>query len=111
MKYLKTTYKTITGKADVIDIGDYTYGEWIIYENEKPRFHINCFRENSESDILIKNRIENQNQSIEFIINEINSKLKKKLTLGKRPTIEIKIKSELIEMVLHPLPIEWLINK
>lgn len=108
MKYLKKTYRTISGTSDFIDIGNHGYGEWIVYESLVPKFHINCFRENSESDSIIKTLIENENQTIENILTLINKNLRKKLTLGKRPIIALETKRELIELELNPIPTEWL---
>ncbi len=109
-KYRITTYRTLKGKCELVDIGDHIYGEWIIYENEKPKFHVNLFREDSESDKRIKELIEHKNESIESIIKKINLSFKMELNLGKRPIIEIVVNTKLKELALNPIPTEWLLK-
>ena len=74
MKYRIDTYKTLIGTIDYLDLGIFTYGEWVIYEKGKPKYHISCFKENSKSDLMVKSLIESENLSIESIIKCINKK-------------------------------------
>ena len=108
MKYRITTFKTLTGKLDFIDLGDHAYGEWVIYESKIPKFHVDCFRENSRSDSLINELIKNHGWTIERILNRINVMEGRKLEFVKRPLIEIEDSSELRELQLGPLPLEWI---
>jgi len=110
LKYRIDTYKTLSKTIEYIDLGDSVYGEWIIYEKKIPKYHISCFGENSQSDLIIKNLIETRKLTIESIINNINQKFNKKLELGKRPFFSIKTKSELVELELNPIPIELIDN-
>ncbi len=68
MKYSTITFKTLTGNQEYIDLGDQYYDEWIIYEDKFPKFHINCFKENSHADSLIKSLIENEKWTIEELL-------------------------------------------
>jgi|TARA_R110001592_G_scaffold239559_3_gene499503 hypothetical protein len=106
VEYKILTFKTLTGKLEFIDLGEHSYGEWIIYEDNLPKFHIDCFRENSLSDSLIKDLIEKENWTIEKLLDRINQMDNRNLTLGKRPLIEIEASSELKEIKLDSLPIE-----
>jgi hypothetical protein len=106
MKYRTITFKTLTGNQEYIDLGDQSYGEWIIYEDKFPKFHINCFRENSHADSLIKSLIENEKWTIEELLDKINQLDNRHLTLGKKPLIEIVSTSELKEIKLDSLPID-----
>ena len=108
MKYRITTFKTLAGNLDFVDLGDHAYGEWVIYENKIPKFHVDCFRENSRSDSMIKELIESHDWTIEKIIDRINVLEGRKLGFGKRPLIEIEDSSELRELDLGPLPVEWI---
>lgn len=110
MKYRIDTYKTLTKTINYVDLGMFAYGEWIIYEKKTPKYHISCFRENSESDLIIKNLLESKNFTIESIIKYVNQKFNKKLNFGRRPLIGLKIKSELTELELMPIPIELIKN-
>lgn len=108
MKYRITTFKTLTGNLELIDLGDQAYGEWIIYEDRIPKFHVCCFRENSRSDSMINDLIESKDWTIEKILDRINEINKSKLTFGKRPKIEIEKSSELRELELESMPLEWI---
>ena len=108
MKYRIVKYKTLTGIQEFVDLGDQAYGEWIVYINNFPKFHINCFRENSDSDVLIKKVIEKKNWTIEKLIDLVNENENIKLSLGTRPWIEIESSTELREITLEPLPYHWI---
>ena len=106
MKYRTITFKTLTGNQEYIDLGDQSYGEWIIYVDKFPKFHINCFRENSLADSLIKSLIDNEKWTIEKLLEKINQFDNRHLTLAKRPLIEIASSTELKEIKLDSLPID-----
>lgn len=108
MKYLVRTFKTLTGDQVLIDLGDQAYGEWIVYENNAPKFHASCFKESSKSDSLLRDLIENDKWTFEALLARINHLEQKKLSLGKHPLIEIEVTSELKEIELEPIPVEWL---
>ncbi|BDD03950.1 hypothetical protein [Aureibacter tunicatorum] len=109
MKYRIITSLTLTGKMRHIDLGDFAYGEWIIYENRLPRFHIDCFRENSDADSLINSLLKSKNWTIEKILDKINQTENRNLTLGyKTPFIEFELSSELQEIKLNTLPMDWI---
>ncbi len=108
MKYRIRTYKTLTGKRDFVDLGGQSYGEWVVYEKEIPKFHISCFSENSKSDLIIKELIESGKWTIEAIIDRINESYETALTLDNRPVIKFQIASELRDLDLTPLPTKWM---
>ena len=108
MKYRIRTYKTLTGKRDFVDLGGQSYGEWVVYEKEIPKFHISCFSENSKSDLIIKELIESSKWTIEAIIDRINESYETALTLDNRPVIKFQIASELRDLDLTPLPTKWM---
>ena len=108
LKYRVTTYKTITGTREYVDLGDHAYGEWIVYDGIIPKYHINCFRESSDSDTRIKFLLDKQKRTIGDIIIQVNSLTNQNLSIGERPLLEHLIASNIKELELKPLPIEWL---
>jgi hypothetical protein len=108
--YRVITYYSLNGLTKFVDLGDSTYGEWIIYDNEVPKYHINYFNKDSDSDIAINSLLENKKETIQNIIYKINNKQGIKLSFGSRPSIEIVKKSELINLKLPPLPKDWVKN-
>jgi len=109
-KFLIHTYYGILQKIYFVELPDNTYGEWIIYENNNPKFHINLSRDNSTSDKSLKDLIENQKLSLEQIISKINLTQKRSLSFGKKPLFYYKKTSDLTEVDLTPLPTYYLID-
>ena len=107
MKYKLTSYKTLTGKKEILELTDNAYGQWIIYQNKKPRFHVNCFDFNNESNQILNGWLLAKQKSIQEVLGMINKKNKTNLTIEKAPFLEIKVDSTIKEMSLDPLPLEW----
>jgi hypothetical protein len=102
-KYLQVSYYTLTGIRKVIDLGDFSYGEWIIYEGNKPIYHVNLHTE-FRSDKAVNSMINKNLDTIESILNRINIKHKLSLNLINPPWITLVKKEELIVLNLPPLP-------
>jgi hypothetical protein len=106
-KYREVSYYTLSGIRKFIDLGDQSYGEWIVCENNVPKYHIIAFQGNGESNALIANLISAKNESIETIMEKISKNQHIKLSFQGRPYFEFVKKSELVELDLVPLPCEW----
>lgn len=107
MKYKLTRYKTLTGNKEILELIEDAYGQWIIYQNKKPRFHINCFDLKSESNQILNSWLLAQQKSIKEVLGIINRKNRTNLTIEKAPLLEIKVDSKIKEFSLEPLPLEW----
>ena len=108
MKYKTTRYKTLMGVIEVLEFVDNDYGQWIVYQDKKPKFHINCFDFSSESNQLLNNWVLSKQRSIDQVLNIINRRNNINLTLKKTPLFVLKAESETTEISLKPLPLEWL---
>ena len=109
MKEFKlTTYRTLAGSKDILEIQNKKSGQWIIYQNEKPTYFVDCFDFKEESNLILNNLILSERNTIDEVINKIKREKKVKLSLQKPPIIEIEIKSETKALDLQPLPEEWL---
>ncbi|TSJ37282.1 hypothetical protein FO440_21195 [Mucilaginibacter corticis] len=108
-KYLQISYYTLTGIKKRIDLGDITYGEWIIYDVQTPRYHV-CVFEKDNSNTLIYSLLNKKQETMDSIIKKINRQQGTKLSFGKRPLIEIIKKEESINLNLTPLPEHWVQN-
>ncbi len=109
-KYLQVSFRTLTGIRTFIDLGDFSYGEWIIYDNNIPKYHVGFSDIPSSSNKLLLSLLNSKTETIESILEKINTKNNTRLSLGKRPFIEIIEKEESIELDLTPLPDHWLEN-
>jgi hypothetical protein len=107
MRYKLTRYKTLTGNKEILEFTEDAYGQWIIYQNKKPKFHIDCFDFQNESNQVLNGWLLAQQKSINEVLGIINRKNKTNLTIEKAPLLEIKVDSKIQEFSLEPLPLEW----
>ena len=107
-KYKLTTYRTITGSIDILEIPKQKPGQWVIYQNEKPSYFVDCFDFKKESNLRLNNLILSERNTIEDVLKKIKKKKKIKLSLPRRPLLEIEMKSIINELDFQPLPEEWL---
>ncbi|MDB5143958.1 MAG: uncharacterized protein JWQ66_2671 [Mucilaginibacter sp.] len=100
------------GVRKMISLGDFVYGEWIIYDNRIPKYHINIFDDKkSNSNVILSSLLTNEKETIGSIVNKINAQQHTKLSFGKGwPPIVIIKKEESIDLELPPLPEEWVKN-
>ena len=108
MKYRTNKYLTLKGKIEEISLPDSAYGEWIIYENGEPKFHVNIFNFESKSDCLVNVIMAESNMEFKSILKDINERFKRNLNLSSKTNFGIKLNSKLIESELGSLPFEWL---
>ena len=104
MKYLIKTYRSFSKEYIYVELLDSSYGEWIIYEQGSPLYHVCCFGNESKSNLIFKKLIQEENLSIEEILKRINNLYNRKLKLGKKPLFALKINEELTELNLTPIP-------
>ena len=109
--YRVVTYYTIKGLLKGINLGDFVYGEWIVYDNKEARYHINAFKPRANSDIIINELLlNNKSETIKSIIGKINKKQGLKLSLNNRPFIRLRLRSEQADLNLPPLPDHFVKN-
>ena len=78
------------GVKEVLEFVENDYGQWIVYQDNEPKFHINCFDYSSESNRLLNDWILSKQRSIDQVLNSINRRNHINLTLKKDPSICIK---------------------
>jgi len=108
-KYLQVSFYTWRGIKTVIDLGDFSYGEWIVYDGGVPKYLVDLQTEN-ESDMIINSLINKGIETIESILSKVSIKHGVKLNLSMMPFIRLIKKEELVELDLSPLPVDWLKN-
>lgn len=107
MKYKLTKYKTLTGNKEILELTEDAYGQWIIYQNKQPMFHVNCFDFNTESNQILNGMLLTQQKPIDEVLSMINKRNRTNLSIEKAPFLEIKVDSRIKELNLEPLPVEW----
>ena len=108
MSYRVSTYLTLSGKKELVELPDGAYGEWIVYQNQLPTYHIRCFDKQSESGKIIAELLSTGEESIESILEKMNTRRGIKLSLEGVPEPRIELKSELKELALKDFPRNWL---
>ena len=108
-KYLQVSYYTLTGVKKIIELGDFTYGEWIIYNGNEPKYHVDLNTE-IESDMMINRLMNKKSETIESIIEKINQNQQTNLTLKTPPFLRLIKNEESMVLELGKLPEQWLKN-
>lgn len=108
MKFRKNKYLSFKGKIEEVILPCSTYGDWIIYENNEPKFHLNILNFKSKSDTLVNLIMTESKSDFKDILNDINKRFNRNLTLSSKKIFGIKISSKLLESDLSSLPFEWI---
>ena len=103
-----TTYRTLTGTTDVIELPKKKNAQWVVYSDNQPKYHVDCFDLQTESNVIMNSLVLCSQTPIEEVLKKISKKNNVNLTVKKAPLIEIEVKSELKELDLQPLPLAWL---
>jgi hypothetical protein len=110
MNFRISTYRTFSGIKEVVEIFEKKPTQWVIYENNKPKFYVDFFNLEIESNAMMNSLVLCGKRSIEEVLKLINKKNNVNLSLPKisRLGVKKKINSKTIELHLEPIPEEWL---
>tara|TARA_R110001632_G_scaffold140060_1_gene256026 strand:- start:135074 stop:135403 length:330 start_codon:yes stop_codon:yes gene_type:complete len=107
MKYKLTRYKSIISNKLILELTKETYGQWVVYQNRNPKFHINCFDFENESNQVLNSLLLAQQKPIEEVLSRINKKENINLSIEKPKFYERAVDSKIKEIDLESLPLEW----
>ena len=108
MTYKLTKYKTLTGTKEILELPKRKRTEAIVYQNDTPAFHVDCFDLQTESNVVMNSLVLGQKRSIAEVIKEIGRKNNVNLSVREAPIFAIEKSSELKDIELPPLPENWL---
>tara|TARA_R110001592_G_scaffold293882_1_gene563608 strand:- start:65 stop:409 length:345 start_codon:yes stop_codon:yes gene_type:complete len=110
LKLNKNTYRTFSGTKEIIEIPRKKETQWIIYEDDKPKFFVDFFDLEKESNAMMNSLVLCGKKTIEEVLELINKKNNINLSIPviTKLGIKKKLKSEKIELTLEPLPEKWL---
>ncbi|TCI94242.1 hypothetical protein [Tenacibaculum sp. M341] len=108
MTYKLTTYKTLTGKQEILETRSKKSTEAIVYKDDEPAFLVDCFDLKTESNVQMNYLVLCQQKSMKTVINEISKKNNVNLSIKEAPVLSIVKSSVEKEVELPPLPLEWL---
>jgi hypothetical protein len=108
MTFKLTTYKTLTGTKEILELTQKTRTEAIVYQNNQPAYHVDCFDLQTESNVIMNSLVLAQKRSISEVIKDIAKKNNVDLAIKEAPIFSIEKSSEMREVELPPLPENWL---
>tara|TARA_B100000795_G_scaffold264016_1_gene243933 strand:+ start:11459 stop:11803 length:345 start_codon:yes stop_codon:yes gene_type:complete len=110
MTLLETTYKTLSGRKKIIEVPQKKVTQWVIYKDNTPKFFVDFFDIEIESNAIMNSLVLCSKKPLEEVLKLINKKNNVNLSLPKISSLVFKkkIKSEVIELHLEPIPEEWL---
>jgi hypothetical protein len=110
MNFQISTYRTFSGIKEIVEIPRKKVTQWVIYQDNKPKFFVDFFDLEKESNSMMNSLVLCGKKSIEEVLELINKKNNIYLSIPKISKIGIqkKIKTESKELNLEALPEEWL---
>ena len=110
MKLLATTYRTLSGRKEILELPVKKNSQWIIYKDHKPSFFVDFYDLQDESNAMMNSLVLCSKRTIKEALALINKKNNINLSVPKisRLGFSKKIKSEVKYLDLKPIPKEWL---
>jgi hypothetical protein len=110
MTFIATTYRTLSGTKEIIEIPNKKDTQWIIYKDNKPAYFVDFYDLEKESNAMMNSLVLCTKRSIDEVLELINKKNNINLSIPKitRLGFKKKIKSVVKELHLEPIPEKWL---
>jgi len=108
MKLKVTTYRTLKGNIRFLETLKEDNFQWIIYSGKRPTYFVDVFDLKTESNVILNSLLISSKKTIEEVVKTLNTKYNLNLSVPKAPPMSLKIKSEIREFDLVPMPEEWL---
>lgn len=110
MIFQVSTYRTFSGTKEVVEIPEKKETQWVIYQNNEPKFFVDFFDLEKESNAMMNSLVLCSKRSLDEVLQLLNKRNNINLSLPKISKLGIKkrIKTEIKELNLEPLPEKWL---
>lgn len=110
MNFRVSTYRTFSGTKEIVEILEKKQTQWVIYENNEPKFFVDFFNLDFESNVMMNSLVLCSKRSIEEVLELVNKRNNINLSIPRITKLGIKkrIKTEIREIDLAPLPEKWL---
>jgi hypothetical protein len=110
IELIETTYQTFSGTKKVIEISRRKPNQYIIKQDNKPKFFVDLFDLSIESNAMMNSLVLCSKKPIKTVLEALNKRnnINLSITTISRLGIKKKKKSKRITLELKPLPEEWL---
>ena len=110
MNFRVSTYRTFSGIKEIIEVPKNNGAKWVIYQDDKPTFFVDLFDLSIESNSMMNSLVLCARRNIEDVLKLVNKRNNINLSIPKISSLlfKIKLKSEIMELHLEPIPEEWL---
>lgn len=106
--FVKNTYRTLKGIKEIVEIEHKKSSQWLIYKDDTPFYYVDFYLLEEESNAMMNSLVLCGKRSIREVLKIVSKKNKVNLHIPKVPKLAVKIDSEPQQLILKPLPKEWL---
>ncbi|MCI2229400.1 hypothetical protein MC378_09505 [Polaribacter sp. MSW13] len=110
MKLLATTYRTLSGTKEVLELPKKKNTQWIVYQDNQPAYFVDFYDLEHESNSMMNSLVLCTKRSITEVLELLNKRNNINLSIPKisRLGFSVKLKSEVKHIELQPIPEKWL---
>ncbi|TVZ56323.1 hypothetical protein OD91_1608 [Lutibacter sp. Hel_I_33_5] len=110
MRYLATTYRTLSGVKEILETPKKKDTQWVVYRDNKPAYFVDFFDLAIESNAMMNSLVLCTKRSLDEVLSIISERNNVNLSIPKvsRLGLKMKLKSEYRELNLDPIPEKWL---
>lgn len=110
MELIETTYRTLRGTEKRIEIPFRKPTQYIIMQDNKPKFYVDLFDISVESNAMMNSLVLCAKKPIKVVIEAINKRNNVNLSISNTSKLVVKKKKKTkkILLALQPLPEEWI---
>ena len=110
MNFVINTYVTFSGIKKVVELCKKNHHQKLIYQDNKPAYFVDFYDLQKESNAMMNILVLCTGDPIDKVLNNINKRYSINLSIPIIPKIRFqkKIKSEIIDLDLNPIPLKWL---
>ncbi len=110
MDFLINTYLTFSGIKKVVEIKKNKHHQKLIYQDNKPAYFVDFYDLQKESNAMMNILVLCTGDSIDKVLKNINHRYNINLSIPRisRIGFQKRIKSEIINLDLKPIPLKWL---
>lgn len=111
MKLIEITYSTLTGTKKVLKIPKRKATQWIIYQDNEPKYYVDLYDLSKESNSMMNSLVLCAKRSMQDVLKLISKKNNVNLStykFSRLSSFHKKKDSKVVNINLEPLPEEWL---